>query len=278
MSKICFLYAGQGSQKVGMGADMYEAYPTFKKIIDSIELDFDLKSLMFDGDDATLAKTGYTQPCMSAFAAGVTEVLKENTAFRGKAMEEAAKGKSTVMSAVLGLEAGKIEDICKETEGFVEVTNYNCAGQYVICGEEAAVTKAEEKLNEAGARRCIRLNVTAPFHTKLLKEAGDKLTAYFDKMDFNEPKIPLALNLTGKLYKKGDNLKEIMAAQAQSAIHFEDCVKTMIGEGFDSFIEIGPGNVLSGFVKKTAAALGVKVDILTVQNKEDLQNVISVIR
>ena len=156
MSKICFLYAGQGSQKVGMGADMYEAYPIFKKIIDSIELDFNLKSLMFDGDDATLAKTGYTQPCMSAFAAGVTEVLKENgikpdgalglslgeygalytaevfdlksyisvTAFRGKAMEEAAKGKSTVMSAVLGLEAGKIEDICKETEGFVEVTNY----------------------------------------------------------------------------------------------------------------------------------------------------------
>ena len=275
MSKICFLYAGQGSQKVGMGVDMYEAYPTFKKIIDSIELDFDLKSLMFDGDDATLAKTRYTQPCMSAFAAGVTEVLKENgiqpagtlglslgeygalyaagvfdlqsyisvTAFRGKAMEEAAKGKSTVMSAVLGLEAGKIEDICKETEGFVEVTNYNCAGQYVICGEEAAVTKAEEKLNEAGARRCIRLNVTAPFHTKLLKEAGDKLTA-----------------------------------QAQSAIHFEDCVKTMIAEGFDSFIEIGPGNVLSGFVKKTAAALDAKVDILTIQNKEDLEKVISVIR
>lgn len=310
MSKICFLYAGQGSQKVGMGADMYEAYPTFKKIIDSIELDFDLKSLMFDGDDNTLAKTGYTQPCMSAFAAGVTEVLKENgiqpagalglslgeygalyaaevfdiqsyisvTAFRGRAMEEAAKGKSTVMSAVIGLEAEKIENICKETEGFVEVTNYNCAGQYVICGEEAAVTKAEEKLNEAGARRCIRLNVTAPFHTKLLKEAGDKLTAYFDKMDFNEPKIPLALNLTGKLYKNGDNLKEIMAAQAQSAIHFEDCVKTMIAEGFDSFIEIGPGNVLSGFVKKTAAALGAKVDILTIQNKEDLEEVISVIR
>ena len=265
---------------------------------------------MFDGDDATLAKTGYTQPCMSAFAAGVTEVLKENgikpagalglslgeygalyaaevfdlksyisvTAFRGKAMEEAAKGKSTVMSAVLGLEAGKIEDICKETEGFVEVTNYNCAGQYVICGEEAAVTKAEEKLKEAGARRCIRLNVTAPFHTKLLKEAGDKLTAYFEKMDFNEPKLPLALNLTGKLYKHGDNLKEIMAAQAQSAIHFEDCVKTMIAEGFDSFIEIGSGNVLSGFVKKTAAALGAKVDIITVQNKEDIEKVISVIR
>ena len=305
MGKICFLYAGQGSQKVGMGADLYMAYPIFKKILDDIKLDFDIVDLMFTGDNVELAKTRFTQPCMSAFAAGVTEVLKEKgikpagalglslgeygalyaagvfdlsdyiavTAFRGKAMEEAAKGKSTVMSAVLGLEAGKIEDICKETEGFVEVTNYNCAGQYVICGEEAAVIKAEEKLKEAGAKRCIRLNVTAPFHTKFLKEAGDKLAAYFEKMNFNEPKIPLALNLTGKLYKKGDNLKEIMAAQAQSAIHFEDCVKTMINEGFDSFIEIGPGNVLSGFVKKTAAALGAKVDIITIQNKEDLEKV-----
>lgn len=306
MSKICFLYAGQGSQKAGMGADLYEAYPCFKQVIDGIKLDFDLKELMFNGEDSELAKTRYTQPAMSAFAAGVTEVLKEKginpdgalglslgeygalyavgvfslseyiavTAFRGKAMEEAAKGKSTVMSAVLGLYSAKIEEICNETEGFVEVTNYNCSGQYVICGEEDAVIKAEERLKEAGAKRCIRLNVTAPFHTKLLKEAGDKLTEYFKTITFNEPVLPLALNLTGKLYKKGDNLKEIMAAQAQSAIHFEDCVKTMIDEDFDKFIEIGPGNVLSGFVKKTATALGAKVEIVTIQNKEDLEKLI----
>ena len=178
------------------------------------------------------------------------------------------------MSAVLGLDAKKIEEVCAAVEGFVEVTNYNCPGQYVICGEEEAVTRAEEGLKEAGAKRCIRLNVTAPFHTKLLKEAGEKLSEYFSKMTFNEPKITLALNLTGKLYEKGDNLKDIMAKQAQSAIHFEDCAKAMLNEGFDRFIEIGPGNVLSGFVKKTAAAIGAKADIITIQNKEDLEKVI----
>ena len=308
MSKICFLYAGQGSQKVGMGEDIYKAYPKFKQVIDGIEVDFNLKELMFRGEEAKLAKTRYTQPCMSAFAAGVTEVLKDNgikpegvlglslgeygalyasgviglndylsiTAFRGRAMEEAAEGKATVMSAVLGLEAVKIEEICKEIEGFVEVTNYNCTGQYVICGEEEAVAKAEEKLKEVGAKRCIRLNVTAPFHTKLLKEAGDKLSDYFEKIDFNEPKIPLALNLTGKFYKNGDNLKEIMALQAQSAIHFEDCVKAMIADGYDDFIEIGPGNVLSGFVKKIAVALGAKIEIKTIQTKEDIEKLIAV--
>ena len=284
MGKVCFLYAGQGSQKVGMGADIYEAYPTFKKVIDGIELDFDLKELMFHGEESELSKTRYTQPSMSAFAAGVTEVLKENgivpdgalglslgeygalyaagvfdiseyiplTAFRGRAMEEAAKGKNTVMSAVLGLEAKKIEEVCTSVDGFVEVTNYNCPGQYVICGEEEAVTRAEEGL----------------------KEAGEKLSEYFNKMTFNEPKITLALNLTGKLYEKGDDLKDIMAKQAQSAIHFEDCAKVMLNEGFDRFIEIGPGNVLSGFVKKTAAAIGAKADIITIQNKEDLEKVI----
>ena len=261
---------------------------------------------MFHGEESELSKTRYTQPSMSAFAAGITEVLKENgivpdgalglslgeygalyaagvfdiseyiplTAFRGRAMEEAAMGKNTVMSAVLGLEAKKIEEVCTAVDGFVEVTNYNCPGQYVICGEEEAVIRAEEGLKEAGAKRCIRLNVTAPFHTKLLKEAGEKLSEYFSKMTFNEPKITLALNLTGKLYEKGDNLKDIMAKQAQSAIHFEDCAKAMLSEGFDRFIEIGPGNVLSGFVKKTAAAIGAKADIITIQNKEDLEKVI----
>ena len=189
-------------------------------------------------------------------------------------MEEAAEGKNTVMSAVLGLDSGKIEEICRAVDGFVELTNYNCPGQYVICGEEEAVIRAEEGLKEAGAKRCVRLNVTAPFHTKLLKEAGEKLSEYFSKMTFNEPKISLALNLTGKLYDKGDNLKDIMAKQAQSAIHFEDCAKAMLNEGFDRFIEIGPGNVLSGFVKKTAAAVGAKADIITIQNKEDLEKVI----
>ncbi len=308
MGKICFLYAGQGSQKAGMGTDLYESFPVYKSIADSIRLDFDFKKLMAEGTEEELAKTSYTQPCMAVFAAGVSEVLRENgikpdgalglslgeygalyaagvwdavtyvniTAFRGKAMEEAARGQSTVMSAILGLDAESVENACKEVQavGFVELTNYNCAGQYVICGEEEAVGAAEEKLKAVGAKRCMRLKVTAPFHTRLLKEAGDRLEAYFKDIEFKEPDIPVALNLTGDFYKEGEDIKDILVKQAQSAIHFEGCVKAMIEAGFDTFIEIGPGNVLAGFVKKTAKALDKEVATVSIQGKEDLEKVI----
>ena len=191
--KLAFLFAGQGSQKVGMGQDFYENDETFRNVIDSLSADFDLKKMMFEGPMEDLSLTRYTQPCMAAFAAGVTAVLKEEgiipayvaglslgeysalhcagvfdtqtffnlVSFRGKAMEEAAKGIPCKMSAVMGLDSEVLKGICdkitaeSEDDGYVTVSNYNCKGQYVICGDIAAVEQAEELAKEAGGKRII---------------------------------------------------------------------------------------------------------------------------
>ena len=210
--KTVFLYAGQGSQRAGMGKDLYEAFPTYRAVIDSLELSFDVREMMHEGELAALSRTEYTQPCMSAFAAGVTAVLKEEgmmpdgacglslgeygalhvagvfdaktyvkiTEFRGAQMARAAEGKVCSMSAVLGMEASAIEEACAQCEnaGFVKLVNYNCPGQYVICGDEPAVAAAESLLKEKGAKRCVRLNVGGQFHTKYMGPAGCALRTF----------------------------------------------------------------------------------------------------
>lgn len=304
--KIVFLYAGQGSQVCGMGKDLYEAYPTYRKIVDEVSVGFDLKGLMHGDDFETLSQTEYTQPCMAAFAAGVTEVLKENgicpdavaglslgeygalyaagvfdaktyvelTAFRGKAMAEAAKGKECSMSAILGMEASVIEAVCDEVNAkvpFVTLVNYNCPGQYVICGDEEAVAKAEALLKEKGAKRCVRLKVSGPFHTKYMRPAAEKLHEKFESLAFAQPQIPVAMNVTGKLYDGKQSIKELLELQVQSGVRFEESVKELIADGATEFVEIGPGNTLSGFVKKIAKAEGVEVSITTINVADDLK-------
>lgn len=310
--KTVFLYAGQGSQKSGMGKDMYENYAAYRNVIDAVSLDFDLKNLMHEGELETLSKTEYTQPCMAAFAAGVTEVLKENgitpdaacglslgeygalyaagvmdaknyveiTAFRGNAMAEAAKGKSCSMSATLGMKSAQVEEACAKVnaeieEGFVTLVNYNCPGQYVICGDENAVAKAEETLKEMGMKRSIRLNVSGPFHTKYMTPAAENLSAFLEEIPFEKPQIPVVLNVTGDFYDGKSDLKENLCAQIQNGVHFEESLVHLLEEGADTFIEIGPGNTLSGFLKKTAKACGKDVTLFTIDKAEDLEKVIS---
>lgn len=307
--KTVFLYAGQGSQKVGMGKDLYEAFPAYREVIDSLELSFDVKEMMHEGELTTLSCTEYTQPCMSAFAAGVTAVLKEEgilpdaacglslgeygalhaagifdaktyvkiTEFRGAQMAQAAQGKVCSMSAVLGMEASVIEEVCAQCEdaGFVKLVNYNCPGQYVICGDEPAVAAAEKLLKEKGAKRCIRLNVGGPFHTKYMEPAGKKLRAFLEKIPFDEPQFTVALNATGDFYKPGENIKELLEIQIQSSVHFESEIRKFLELGADNFVEIGPGNALTGFVKKTAKAMDKKVTTYTIDTAEDLKTLIS---
>ena len=199
--KLAILYAGQGSQHPGMGKDLYERYPAFREAFNAADLDFDLESVCFDDPEGVLNLTQYTQPCMVAFAAGVTAVLKENgvkaddlaglslgeysaleaagvftakqavelAAFRGKAMADAAKGIECGMTAVMNLDRDALAKCCEEASalGCVQICNYNCPGQLVIGGEKAAVEKAAELAKAAGARRCIPLKVSGPFHTKL---------------------------------------------------------------------------------------------------------------
>ena len=306
--KTVFLYAGQGSQKVGMGKDIYEQFPTYRKMIDEIDATIHVKTLMHEGPMENLTLTENTQPCMAAFAAGVTAVLKENgitadaacglslgeygalhaagvfdaktyvdlVAFRGKAMAEAAKGKSCSMSAVLGMDKAIVEEACNACQdaGYVTLVNYNCPGQYVICGDEEAVAKTEEGLKEHGAKRCIRLNVSGPFHTKYMAPAADKLMQKMQETDFANPQIPVVLNVTGDFYDRNADLKELLQLQIQNGVHFEESIGKLLEAGATTFIEIGPGNTLTGFVKKTAKAFGNEVTCVTIDSAKDLENVL----
>ena len=303
-----FLYAGQGSQKVGMGKDFYEKYPEYREFIDLLDKDYHIKELMHEGPLEELSKTENTQACMAAFAAGITKLLEKEgikpdaacglslgeygalyaagvfnakdyvslTAFRGRAMMEAAKGCNCSMSAVLGLDSEIVEETCKEYQGkgYVTPTNYNCPGQVVICGDEEAVVNVEKALKEKGAKRLVRLNVSGPFHTKYMKPAAEELRKYFEKMEFMTPSIPVALNVTGDIYKYGEDLKELLVKQVQSGVRVEDELSLFINKGYDRFIEIGPGNTIAGFLKKTARKLGKEISVMSIDKVEDFEKLI----
>lgn len=302
--KTVFLYAGQGSQKAGMGKDLYEEFEIYRNVIDGLNMDTNLRYYMHEAKLEELSQTEITQPCMAAFAAGVTAVLKAHgimpdaacglslgeygalhvagvlnaqeyvklCEFRGQKMAEAAKGKSCAMSAVLGQTAEVVEEAClaSKESGYVTVANYNCPGQYVICGEEAAVTQAETYLKEHGAKRCVRLNVSGPFHTKFMKPAGDALQEYFVRMVWNQPQIPIVLNVTGSYWTEEENLKERMVQQVQNSVQFEASLRLLLQDGASEFIEIGPGNTLSGFLKKTAKELGKEITLYNIESSESL--------
>lgn len=285
--KLGFLYAGQGSQHPGMGADLYEAYPAFRRVLDAAqaEVDFDLRRTCFEDPEGVLNQTRYTQPCMVAFAAGLTAVLRERgivpaaaaglslgeysalhaagvfdaetavhlVAFRGKAMEEAAKGHDSAMVAVLGLEREPLEAACAAARylGTVVIANYNCPGQLVIGGDKAAVEEAAAVAKEHGAKRCLPLKVSGPFHTPLMKPAGEALEARFQSVPFGEMRIPVLFNCLGREKGPEDSIPALLVRQVQSSVYMEDSIRRMAALGLDALVEIGPGKALSGFVKKT---------------------------
>jgi len=299
--KLGFLYAGQGAQHPGMGADLYEKYPAFRAVLDGADVDFDLKAVSFTDPDGILNETQYTQPCMVAFAVGLTDVLAEKgivpaaaaglslgeysalyaagvfdaktavkvVAFRGKAMADAAKGVESAMMAVLGADRETVAAACKAASdaGVAEACNFNCPGQIVIGGEKAAVEKAAVIAKENGAKRCMPLKVSGPFHTSLLKPAGDALGAYFKTVEFKEPQIPVLHNCLGGERGAGDTIPALLERQVQSSVYMEDCIRAMATLGVDAIVEIGPGKALSGFVKKTLP----DVLVFAVETAEDVE-------
>lgn len=285
--KLGFLYAGQGAQHPGMGEDLYEAFPAFRAVLDAAqaEVDFDLKRICFQDPEGVLNQTRYTQPCMVAFAAGLTAVLREKgvvpaaaaglslgeysalhaagvfdartavrlAAFRGKAMEEAAAGRESAMTAVLALDREPLQAACDEAGslGTVVIANYNCPGQLVIGGDKAAVEKAAALAKERGAKRCLPLRVSGPFHTPLMAPAGEALEDYFRNVPFQEPRIPVVFNCLGREKAAEDSIPALLVRQVQSSVYMEDSIRRMAEMGLDAIVEIGPGKALSGFVKKT---------------------------
>ena len=281
--KLAFLYAGQGSQHAGMGKDLYEAFPAFRAAFDAANQDFDLHSLCFEDPDGLLVKTQYTQPCMVAFAAGVTAVLFENgirpayaaglslgeysalqasgvfsakaaielAAYRGAAMAKASEGVKSAMTAVLNLDRETLSRCCEEAGGIVKICNYNCPGQLVIGGEADAVARAGELAKAAGARRLLPLRVSGPFHTPLMEPAAEALAERFKTEAFGEMQIPVLFNCLGDL--KGDEtISELLVRQVKSSVYMEDTIRRLMDLGVDTVLEIGPGRALSGFVRKTA--------------------------
>ena len=286
---LAFLYAGQGSQHPGMGADLYEAHPAFRAVLDAAGVDFDLKTTMFTDPDGVLNLTEYNQPCMVAFAAGMTALLAERgivpdyaaglslgeysalqcagvftapqaislAAFRGKAMAAAAAGRPCGMTAVLGLDREKLQEACRQAAGagVVEIANYNCPGQLVIGGEQAAVDQAAALAKELGAKRCLPLKVSGPFHTSLLAPAGDALREKFKETAFGAMRIPVLFNCLGREMGPEDTIPALLEKQVQTSVYMEDTIRRLAELGVDTIVEIGPGKALIGFVKKTAPAI-----------------------
>ena len=301
--KLGFLYAGQGSQHPGMGADLYEAFPAFRQVLDQAEVDFDLKEVCFQDANGVLNQTRCTQPCMVAFAAGLTAVLRQRgivpavaaglslgeysalhaagvfdaatavklVAFRGQAMEQAAAGRSCAMMAVLGLDRTPLQAACDQAsqEGCVVIANYNCPGQLVIGGEKAAVERAAALAKEKGAKRCLPLKVSGPFHTPLMAPAGEALRDYFQNISFGELSIPVIFNCLGDLKPEGVTIPELLVRQVQSSVFMEDSIRKMAAMDVDAVVEIGPGKALAGFVRKTVPELPV-CSVETVADVESL--------
>lgn len=305
--KLAFVYAGQGSQRAGMGNDIYDTFSTARELYDSLSVDFDLKNLSFAGGER-LDRTAYTQPCMAAYAAAVTNVLRDAgirpayaaglslgeysalhcagvfdaqalvslVRFRGQAMEAAADGIDAAMIAVLNFDRDTLESCCKEASdcGVVCIANYNCPTQLVLGGERKAVEKAAALAKERGAKRCIPLNTAGPFHTPLLKAAGDALQEKFKSVPFGDMTLPVIFNATARPLSNDDTIPALLTKQVQSPVLFEDTVRYLAAQGVDTVVEIGPGKVLSGLIRKTVSEL----KTYSIDTADDLTSVIGTLK
>ena len=302
MSKVAFVFPGQGAQYVGMGKDFYEQIPVSRKVytIASEVTGLNLPGLCFK-ENEQIDITEYTQIAMLATEAAMLAALQEKgvkadvaaglslgeygailtagamsledvfrvVRQRGILMQKAVPT-GGAMCAVLGMDGEKIAKICEETEGIVSVANYNCPGQIVITGEEGAVAAAAEKLKEAGARRCIPLKVSGPFHSEMLKGAGEKLAGVLVDVELKEFSMPYVTNVTADYVTDISEIKELLGRQVYSSVRWQQSVERMITDGVDTFIEIGPGRTLTGFLKK----INKNVTGMHIEKVEELEEVV----
>jgi [acyl-carrier-protein] S-malonyltransferase len=284
--KTAFVFPGQGSQAVGMGKGFAEQHLDLANEV----LGFDLKKICFEGPEEELKKTEITQPAILTISAAAFDLLKNKNVpvpaavaghslgeysalvaaaalsfrdavklvhLRGKFMQAAVPLGAGAMAAVLGAENKVIEEICRQVGG-VWPANFNSPGQVVISGKKESVAAAGEKLKQAGAKKIIPLAVSAPFHCPLMQPAADKLKIELDKIEIKDAKIPVMANVTANYSSKGSEIRELLIKQVTSPVLWEESVKKMAQDGITKFIEVGPGKVLSGLIKKINGEVEVK--------------------
>ena len=264
------MFPGQGAQYIGMAKEFYESIPACREVFEiaSKASGLDIAALCFE-ENEKINITEYTQVCMLTAEAAILKALQEKgyradviacgaltfaDAFwrvrqRGIYMQEAVPT-GGAMAAVLGLDAAAIEKACGETEGIVSIANYNCPGQIVITGEEQAVAKAGEACKEAGAKRVVPLKVSGPFHSAMLKGAGEKLAEELSHVTVHKPEIPYVANVTADYVTEAEAVKPLLKEQVSASVRWQQTIERLIADGVDEFVEIGPGKTLSGFMKK----------------------------
>lgn len=296
MSKLAFIFPGQGAQKAGMGKDFYENSEAARSFFDQAQkiLDFDLKEMCF-GEHEELNLTEYTQPCMVSVCLAIVQELKKRgitpditaglslgeyaavaaggmnkldaiklVRRRGILMQSTVPAGEGAMAAVLGLDAKKIEEILESFEN-VWIANYNCPGQIVITGLTNEVQQASLALKEAGAKRVVELKVSGPFHSLLLKPAGEALLKEMESMSFSTLQVPYVANATAEIVTDSKKISTFFAKGIYSSVRWQQSIETMLENGVDTFVEIGPGKTLAGFMRKIAP----KATVYNVSSFED---------
>ena len=303
MSKIAFMFPGQGAQKAGMGKDFYEQSETARKVIDKATelLGIDMKALCFEENDK-LDQTEYTQAALVTVCLAMEHVLRERglkadvtaglslgeycaiasaggmstedaittVRKRGILMQNAVPGGKGTMAAVLGMKGEDIEKVVDSIDG-VTIANYNCPGQIVITGWKESVEKASEELKAAGAKRVMPLNVSGPFHSPMLEEAGRELGQVLAGVQLSKLEIPYVTNVTAEYVTDISETKALLATQVASSVRWQQSVENMIADGVDTFVEIGPGRTLAGFMRKISR----DVKVYNVGTWEDVDKVVS---
>ena len=306
MSKIAFMFPGQGAQTAGMGKDFYEHSEIARNIIDRSSglLKLDMKSLCFE-ENENLHQTEYTQAALVTVCMAMEQVLREagvkpdvtaglslgeycalyaagvmsekdaiaTVRQRGILMQQAVPAGQGAMAAVLAMDAAVIEETIADIDG-VQIANYNCPGQIVISGKKEAVETACEKLKEAGAKRTILLNVSGPFHSRMLTGAGEKLGEVLENVEVHTPVIPYVANVTAQYVTDAAEVKPLLTRQVSSSVRWEQSVRTMLADGVDTFVEIGPGKTLSGFMRKIDRT----VKVLNIEKLDDVAKVVEEIK
>ena len=303
---IAFLFPGQGAQAPGMGKDLYDKYDEIKKLYEDVKniTGIDVAKLTFESSEEELSQTKNTQIAILVMSLGILKILEKNgikadtaaglslgeytaliygKAFsfedgikavkkRGELMQEYVPEGKWLMAAILGLDDDKVEEVCKSvTSGFVTPANYNCVGQIVVSGDEKGIAELEEKAREAGARKVAILKTSGPFHTKKLEQASKLLREELEKIEVKLPDIEVVKNIDAKPYTSNDNIKEILANHVTHPVRFSKSVEYMLQNGVDTFVEIGPGKTLTGFVKRISR----DVKLININNVESLETAIA---